>query len=677
MQHLNSLVKRSAVRLVEFSRARAPLMLLLCLAVVGALGFLAATRLGMDTNLDHLLSIKEPWRQQQLVFDRAFPQFGDLLVAVVESDSADAADDAAAALAAKLAASKELFSSVVRPEADPYFRREGLLFLPLEEVQALAAQVIEAQPFIGSLAADPSLHGLFSTLNLALEGVSRGAAPFSRLEKPLAAIADTIDSVLKGQGKPLGWSDLLTGRKPRPDELRRFILLQTERDFGELTSADDAINAIHAAVRELKLTPDHGVRVRVTGEVAIETDEMATLADGAAVTLGLSGVLICIVLFLALRAIRLIVPILITLVAGLVATAGFAALAVGTLNPISVAFAVLFVGLAVDFSIQIAVRYRDERYHHPDPAKAMRTTASAMAGSVLLAALATSVGFLAFLPTAYVGVSQLGLIAGAGMLIAVALNFTLLPALLTLFRPRGETAPVGFASAAPLERWLMRRRRLVIGIAAAVAAVGLAMAPLLRFDSNPMDLRDAKTESVAVTLDMMADPDTSPFTAEILVPDPAKVPETLARLEALPEIHRALALAVFVPEGQPEKLAVLDDVNLLLGPTLSPLSVAPPPDAPTVRKTLTTTVEGLQAFKTEPTAVRLAGLLEQALGRGDGVLAQLSTALLSGLMPRLDSLREALAAAPVSLETMPDSLRRDWIGTAGQARIQVFPKGNV
>ena len=83
MQHLNSLVKRSAVRLVEFSRARAPLMLLLCLAVVGTLGLLAATRLGMDTNLDHLLSIKEPWRQQQLAFDRAFPQFGDLLVAVV------------------------------------------------------------------------------------------------------------------------------------------------------------------------------------------------------------------------------------------------------------------------------------------------------------------------------------------------------------------------------------------------------------------------------------------------------------------------------------------------------------------------------------------------------------------------------------------------------------------
>ena len=119
MQRFNALVKRTAIRLVEISRARAPLMLMHCLIVVGALGYLAATRLGMDTNLDHLLSAKEPWRQQQQVFDRAFPQLGDLLVAVVEGDTADAADDAAAALAARLAARKELFSSVVRPEADP------------------------------------------------------------------------------------------------------------------------------------------------------------------------------------------------------------------------------------------------------------------------------------------------------------------------------------------------------------------------------------------------------------------------------------------------------------------------------------------------------------------------------------------------------------------------------
>ena len=652
-------------------------MLLLCLAVVGALGFVAATRLGMDTNLEDLLSASEPWRQQQMAFDHAFPQFGEDVVAVVDAAGSDAAEDGAAALAARLAKRTDLFSSVVRPDANPYFLNEGLLFLEPDELSALTAQVIQAQAFIGSLAADPSLRGLFGTLNLALEGVSRGEAKFSQLDKPLAAIADTVDTVLAGKPRPLGWSDLLTGRKPRPEELQRFILLKIRDDAGKPVPGEDAVAAVHDAARQLGLTADNGIRVRVTGEAAIEADEMATLASGAGVSLGLSGALVCLVLFLALRSLRLIVPILITLAAGLTATAGFAALSVGTLNPISVAFAVLFVGLAVDFSIQIAVRYREERFLHAEAAAALRSTASTMAGGVLLSALATSLGFLAFLPTAYVGVSQLGLIAGAGMLIAVTLNFTLLPALLTLFRPHGETESVGFAGAAPLDRWLVRRRRRVVMAAAFAAAAGLALLPLLRFDSNPMHLRDARTESIAVTLDLMANPDTSPFTAEILTRNLGEVPALLKKLEALPEVHRALALPVFVPEGQSEKLPQLDDVNLLLGPTLSPVSVAPPPDAAAIRRTLADTVGRLRELPHEPTASRLAIALNRVLARGDAGLAPLTSALLSGLGPRLDALRVALSAQPVSLDTLPDNLRRDWLTADGRARIQVFPAGNV
>ena len=674
MTPLNALVKSTAVRLVETSRKRPWSMLLLCLAVVGALGFVAATRLGMDSDLDHLLSAHEPWRQQQLAFDQAFPQYSDVVAVVVEAAGADAAEDATVALAARLTKRTDLFSSVVRPDADPYFLHEGLLFLEPDELSALTAQIIQAQAFIGSLAADPSLRGLFGTLNLALEGVARGEAKFSQLDKPLATIADTIDTVLAGKAQPLGWSDLLTGRKPRPEELRRFILLKTRNAD---VSGTVAVAAIHDAAREVGITADKGIRVRVTGELALESDELATLASDVGPNLKLSAALILLALFLALGALRLIVPILITLVAGLIATTGFAALAVGTLNPISVAFAMLFIGLAVDFSIQLAVHYREERYRDPDPAAALRTTAATMAGGVLLAALTTSLGFLAFLPTAYVGVSQLGLISGAGMLIAVTLNFTLLPALITLFRPRGETAPVGFAAAAPLDRWLARRRRLIVVAALVMAALGLALLPLLRFDLNPMDLRDTHTESVAVTLDLMADPGTSPFTADILVRDLAEAQELLKKLTALPEVYRALALPIFVPEGQPEKLAQLDDVTMLLGPTLSPVTVAPPPDAAAVRQTLTETVGRLRELPREPTAARLAIALSRVLAHDAAVLPALTSALLSGLGPRLDDLRVALSAQPVTVDTLPESLRHDWVAAGGRPRIQVFPAGNI
>ncbi|MEI7606828.1 MAG: MMPL family transporter [Rhodospirillaceae bacterium] len=670
-------VKQIVVRLVDACQGCPRLTVLLCLLILGPLATISIPRLGMDTDLDHLLSARAKWRQQELAFENAFPQFGGRIAAVVEGANADVVDDATALLAARMAERTDLFTSVSRPDADPFFRREGLLFLAPEQLSVIAARVIEAQPFIGSLARDPSLRGLFGTLGLALTGVARGDVPILPLERPLAAVADAIGSVLQGADRPLGWSDLLTRREPRPGELRRFVLFRPVGVLGDLTAAAHAIATIRETARTIGLTEQNGLRLRITGVTAIEIDEMATLAGGAGLTLGLSMGLVSLVLFIAVGSIRLILPILLTLVAGLLATASFAAFAVGALNPISIAFAVLFVGLAVDFSIQIAVRYREERFLNPDPAAALRATANTMAGSVSLAALTTSFGFLAFLPTAYVGVSQLGLIAGVGMLIALALNFTLLPALLVLFRPKGEQVSVGFACAAPLDRALLLWRPTVLALATILAMIGLVLSPWLRFDSNPMNLRDARTESVSVALDLMANPDTSPFTAEILVPDPARVPVLLAQLKALPEVHRALALAVFVPEEQERKLAVLDDLNLLLGPTLSPTSLAPQPDSAAVRRALATCLNKLRELPQEPAARRLGGLLEQALGRDNDVLTRLSTSLLSGLAPRLNALREALTAVPVTLDSIPESLRRDWIGTGGQARIQVFPSGNV
>ena len=153
-------------------------------------------------------------------------------------------------------------------------------------------------------------------------------------------------------------------------------------------------------------------------------------------------VLITLWLFLAVHTWRLIVPILGTLALGLSLTLLFATLAVGTLNLVSVAFGVLFVGIAVDFAIQFSVRYRERRFEYPDPAEAMRQNARRVGGQILVAATATSAGFLAFVPTSFIGVAELGLIAGAGMLIAFACTMGFLPAAITLCRPRGE-GPAG------------------------------------------------------------------------------------------------------------------------------------------------------------------------------------------------------------------------------------------
>ncbi len=167
-------------------------------------------------------------------------------------------------------------------------------------------------------------------------------------------------------------------------------------------------------------------------------DEFATIKENAALNAALTIAVVLFILWLALRWGRIIFAVFVSLVVGLSVTAALGMLLVGSLNLISVYFAVLFVGLGVDFGIQFSVRYRAER-HEVDGLHEALLHAGRRAGAPLtLAALATAAGFLAFLPTAYRGLSELGLIAGFGMLIAFFTSITLLPALLSQLKPRSE-----------------------------------------------------------------------------------------------------------------------------------------------------------------------------------------------------------------------------------------------
>ena len=107
----------------------------------------------------------------------------------------------------------------------------------------------------------------------------------------------------------------------------------------------------------------------------------------------------------------------------------------------------------------------------------------------MLAAASIAAAFYSFLPTAYVGLSELGLIAGTGIIIAFATTVTLLPALLTVLKPSGEPKPIGYAALAPLDRFLEQQRNWIVGVTLGATILGLPLLAALRFDFNPLNLR--------------------------------------------------------------------------------------------------------------------------------------------------------------------------------------------
>ena len=680
--------KPSAIaRLVGFCVKHAWGILALSLALAAAAGWYAAGHFKMTTDTEQLISADLPWRQTGIAFEKAFPQLQDSTIAVIDGKTPELAEKGASALFDKLQARKDIALGVNRPDGGPFWDREGVLLLSTQEVQDTTAQLIKAQPFLGPIAADPSLRGVMNALQTAALGVNRGDAKLADIDKPVKSIGAAMQAAAAGQPAFFSWQSMLSGDKSSGvGSKRKFIIIRTKLDYTALEPGAQAADAIHQIARDNGLTPENGITVRLTGPVPLADEEFASLADRWVLMTSVMIGAVLLMLYLAVRSIRVTAAIMVTTLVGLVITAGLGLLMIGRFNLISVAFIPLFVGLGVDFGIQFAVKYRAESRMMADlgdPDLAIIAAARDVGASLALAAAAIAAGFFAFLPTSYVGVSELGAIAGVGILVAFLLSITLLPALLHMMHPPVQSARGGFEFLRPLDEVMHRKRWLVLGINGVVALACLASLPWLRFDSDPLDLKNPNSESMRTLNDLRNDPDHSPNTIDILTPNLAAADAIVAKLDKLPEVQYAVTLSSFLPGDQQAKLAAISDADLLLDPTINPFDIQPPP----------TDAELVTALRSAASELRKAAATDQGPASHDTLaLAQSLEALASGppahraaaqktlvepLNVLLRQLRAMLTAQPLTRASLPKELANQWVAPDGRARVQVFPKGGV
>jgi hopanoid biosynthesis associated RND transporter like protein HpnN len=652
---------------------RAALVAIVALLLAAAGVWTIRARLGVTTDTDALFSSSLPWKQRQALLRAAFPQGEELLVVVVDAAIPEEADGTASALVDALRGDTRHFMSVRRPDKSPYLERNALLFLDVDPLQELMDKTIDAQPFLGYLAADPSLRGLVQALSLIAEGVKRKQANLTPFMPELQAFHNALAAP---DQTPLSWQNLLAGPVASLAGRYRFVLAKPRLDYGALQPGAAATLAIRDATAKLEFVRSGAARVRITGSVALDDDEFATVAQGAVGGLIGSMLLVTLWLLIAVRSWRLIVPIVLTLLFGLDLTAAFAALTVGTLNLVSVAFAVLFVGLAVDFAIQFTVRFRDVHFRTPGAVAALGETGRVSGGQILVAALATAAGFLAFTPTSFAGVAQLGLIAGVGMLIAFICTVTALPALIALFHPVREAEEVGLVWARPIDAVLVRHRRPVLFGAALLALTGVGLLPWLRFDSDPLHTKNQTSESVRTLNDLIEDPVTSPYSIEILTPSVADALALAPTLRALPTVDGVLSINSLVPDDQAQKLPIVADAASILKTTLD----APPephPDAAAIRAAVATALPAMTAAANLGAGQPFKAVtddLRSLLQAPDERLTAVDAALTRFLPDQLDQLRTALQPTPVTRAAIPADLAIDWVTKDGRAKLQVLPK---
>jgi hopanoid biosynthesis associated RND transporter like protein HpnN len=673
------MVETLIVRLVRACCHYPGLTVFVALLMTLGAGIYTYENFAIHTDTSQLISSRLPWRQREMQLDTAFPQLVDTIIVVLDGDTPEMVRDGSSRLAARLAEDRASFEAVQEAEGGAFFKKNGLLFLSPDEVQLTTEQLIRAQPFLGTLTADPSLHGLAEALALIPKGVEAGSIELKNFDAPLTVLSSTIDTLLQGRPAAFSWTELMTGKVPAKSELRRFIRVKPRLDFEALQPGAKASEKIRNAAVALGLTPDKGVSVRLTGPVAMADEEFGTLAEGALLNILITASAVLLILWLALRSKWVVLAVLISLFVGFTITAALGLALVGALNPISMAFAVLFVGIGVDFGIQVAVRYRRERHLNNHLEQALDTAVHAIAKPLTLAAAATAAGFYSFFPTAYRGVSELGLIAGNGMLVAFLTSVTVLPALLTLWRPPPEPDAIGYRRLAPMDRFMARHRVLILVLAGVAVIAGLPLFRNLSFDFNPLNLRSAKVESVATLLELMQDPATTPTAIEVLAPSLGEADALAQRLYKLSEVSSTITLKSFVPDKQDEKLVIIADAADLLGPSLDALEADPAPSDFETESALDEAANAFRALPDQPaeSASRKIARSLEALAEADPAgRADVANTLLRGLKLQLDEIRASLHPEHIVLSDLPEDLRRDWIAADGRARIEVRPKGN-
>ncbi len=727
LRQYSEILLRNWVRLV---RRAAPLALL----VTFTLAFFAmryiVDNISMNTDTEDMLSAELVWRQLDQEYERLFPQYDNNILIVLEAATPDQAADAARLLYQRLQAEQDLFEFVYYPNALPLFRESGLLYLDGEALQDLSDHLAEVQPFLARLARDPTLAGLFELLGEAFDTAVDGQQV--AIEPILSRINAVLESLRDGQPQRLSWQALMSAdeegasqksidqEKISPESIspesidsppyREFILTQPKLDYADLFPATPAIEKIRQVYTELELAASPGAELRLSGAAMLAHEELQSVMQGTETAVLLALGLVAVIMLTGLGSVKLALATVLSLSIGLLYTAAFAILTVAELNLISVAFAVLYIGLGVDFAIHYCLRYRESLLDGAGRNAALEQTSVNIGGSLFLCAVSTAIGFFAFIPTDYSGVAELGWISGGGMFISFLVTLTVLPALLSLlpYQPGPNQPGIGGGA-----RLVERHAGKILGVTVFLALAAALTLGNLRFDPDPLNLHAQDGDALTTYRELLADSELTPWTAIMIAADAAEAERYRTAFNRSELVEKVVTVADFIPAEQEDKLFLIDELNLLLGD----LTVtAPHPDTQTdaVRQAaLRSLLEKLAATgANEPLRARLrdnlAALLQaqqQAASRKHGShsrlaprgvstelhlgqeaptepgngdeLAQLEQLLLASLPGRLHALTASLNADYISLDTLPEQFKRFWVSADGKRRLELYPQQDL
>lgn len=683
-----SRVRRLLSEWITFVRLHAGAVVAVTVLLTAGILYYSLTHFKINTDVNGMISEKLRFRKLENDFTRAFPQLSDTIVMVIDAETPELATSARVRLAGLLREEKTLFKDVYEPGGGDFFEKNGLLYLSVDELENFSDKMTAAQPLIGFLAQDLSLRGLFSVLGQALEQPKDAGLKEGMPSLLFEEMRRSFDHTASRRLYQMSWQRLMLGEKEAEQQQRQFIIARPFLSANSLSAGELALDKVRTITKDFGPDGRSGARIRITGDVALASENLAEVRNSVGAATLASLILVGFIIYIGLGGYgRMMVASLATLLIGLVWTTGFAIAFIGSLNMISVTFAVLFIGLGIDYSIQFCLRHKELLESGLSHGESLATTSVGVGRSLLLSCVTTAIGFYAFLPTAYAGVAELGLISGTGMFISFIANLTILPALIELLPVNAKKAP-GADTVMTIVKVPYRYPRLIVAVSLSLGIASTLLLPRFYFDYNPLNLYDPKSESVAAVKELFRDPGTSPWTISVLAGGKEDAGRLAEKLRTLREVKMAATLFDFVPENQTEKLGILSDVRLFMPPglgnvTMKKLSYQQDLNAlDAFDKRLEAAIASYSEKESGPlrglheSIQRFKTLLRDPV-KGNKAFEELEDGLLSNLPFLFRRLDKSLHASPVDVASLPDDLAAQYLSSDGRYRVQVFPRENI
>ena len=595
MNLLNGLLKN----LVVWVLPRPRFILAAALLSVVASIWIAAERLEVQTDPLSLISTRHPLIAKSHMLDQFDFHATTTFALVVRGPTQDRAIEFMNAIVTKIHADPEHFQDVFYRINPDEFKKWLLYYLNEDELVSIRNKLEQNSPLVHKMAANPDLLNFFRLVNQDMASRMVGEFFTGFLDDEVTAEKSGGDTepmdleflikVLDGLSRYLSgtpayaspWSSFF--KSGAWDLEKEGYLWEGKKKFllaavmplnvsGQVSRTQASQVRLREYIQELRASSFGDVEAGVTGQEALNNDEMLTAMEDMtkATWVSMLGVLLIMVLFL--RGFRHPLIILLSLAVGLCWTFGWTALFIGHLNILSIVFAPILCGLGVDYAIHWFARFEEEKDLVGGNRSAIIKRVMEKSGpGIMLAGLATAVSFFSFVLTGFRGLMELGMITGMGILLTVLADFTVLPALSHFLA--AEKPALSRANAQGNNRYLLRLGpagvRAVLALALSFCVTGSLAASRVQFDLNPMRLQSKDAESVYWEKVLVENSEHSIISAAVLTDSPEKVMSESAKFKALRTVSDVDNVFSLLPGNQEQKIPVLRSISLL-APDMNP-----------------------------------------------------------------------------------------------------------